>query len=143
MVARSLQRSLPQLPWLLSLVLHAGLLFRFYVPSAAPLVPAGYWVEMAPFGSTLATPRKAKPRKAVSHDSESPAEASSPAASAPQKTALGNALHSDGVSGPLGQVDGVQASVRERYLYELEAFINQGKTYPPRARHGLLPMRTS
>lgn len=46
---------------------------------------------------------------------------------------LGNATHGS-ESGVMGDPNGIQVSVRERYLYELKTFFDQRKTYPTSAR---------
>ncbi len=125
------------LAWLVSGLLHIFILVQFVAPAAAPKAPVGYWVEMVPTGNPElnATRRRSTPRAPVDTSAPSEREKVAQAPATPQEPVLGNTTQATGLSGPIGDLQGVQASVRERYLYELEAFINQHKSYPVRARH--------
>lgn len=142
MFARTPSISLPRgfrtsLPWALSGLLHLFLLIQFVGSSATTKAPVGYWVEMVPSGNPElnASRRRTTPRAPVDASAPSEQEKLAQSPAAPNAPALGNTTQATGLSGPIGDLQGTQASVRERYLYELEAFINQHKSYPARARH--------
>ncbi len=122
----------------LSVVLHMALLWQYTLPFAENPAPIGHWVEMIPSGRPeFHAPTTATP-KTIDSPVNAPVESKpSVAAAAPTPPAavLGNTTQSTGLSGPIGDMNGVKVSIRERYLYELEAYLNQLKSYPPRARH--------
>lgn len=142
MFAKALSTTSPQrfssaVACLLSGLLHVFILVQFVGPAVTPKAPVGYWVEMVPSGTPElnATRRRVIPRSPVDASAPSEKEPVAQAPSTPNAPALGNTTQATGLSGPIGDLNGTQASVRERYLYELEAFINQHKSYPVRARH--------
>jgi TonB family protein len=127
------------IPYLLSGLAHIALIWFLYQPHAHRVseAPLGTWVEMvtgdlqAPSRKTVAPKVQAPPEESLVDDSEGQKAA---AASAPQGV-LGNTNASVGDTGPMGEANGVVTTIRSRYLFELEAFLNQYKTYPARARH--------
>jgi TonB family protein len=124
------------MPLLVSGLFHVVCLVHFSGSTAPQTSPLGYWVEMAPVSSPSTT--AASPQ--IRHrnlDKESVEEASAlptPSSVAPSAP-VGNAATGSGVEGPLGEADGALVSIRDRYLYELEAFLNSRKVYPIKARH--------
>ncbi|MBY0369691.1 TonB family protein [bacterium] len=123
------------LPYALSIAFHAALLWQFtsvFAPSDAPL---GVWVEMAPGNLSASRPRPVVKSVVDASGVTDSQSASEPAEKQAPAQALGNAAHSAGISGPLGEADGRAATAKERYLYALEMHFNQYKTYPPRARN--------
>ncbi len=117
-------------PFAVSVALHAALLVGILAPQLSHTpVPKGYWVE-------LATPAPARPvppmKKAPVAPTASKTDLSTDAKQAATAPA---AAPSVAQNRPLGRADGVEASTRQRYLFELEVFLNQNKTYPSRARH--------
>jgi TonB family protein len=121
----------------LSAVLHVALLWHYTLPHSESPAPLGNWVEMVPG----AKPDFRPSTRSAQHSAPSPVNApvenklsEAPAPSSPSAV-VGNSTQSTGLSGPVGDLNGVQVSVRERYLYELESYLNQLKTYPSRARH--------
>lgn len=90
---------------------------------------------MAPQQSAVARTRKTVAPVEKSSPLDAPFENKKAETAAAPAPAVGKTAQAVGPSGPLGDVHGVQVSVRERYLFELENFINRDKPYPARARH--------
>jgi TonB family protein len=123
-------------PWMalaVSAAIHVALLWHYTLPSLEPPAPLGHWVEMV-VGAKPELQTRTKKNASVDSPVNAPVE-NKVASPAPQAPVLGNTHEATGLSGSIGDMNGVQASVRDRYLYELEAYLNQMKTYPPRARH--------
>lgn len=125
-------------PWgpiLISSAIHCALLFQFFGPTSTnTTVPLGHWVEMVP-GGQVQKMRAHNVTPSTPSPLDQPADKSEQASSTKATPALGNTTQATGLSGQIGDLNGAQVSVRARYLYELEAFLNQNKTYPARARH--------
>lgn len=119
-------------PLFLSGLLHLALIGKFVSQAPTSTLPLGHWVEMLPQGALA--PSQAVSRK-VHPDASLPTEKAEQTPAAETAAPLGNTAQSTGLSGPAGDMAGVQVSLRARYLYELEVFLNQHKVYPPRARH--------
>ncbi len=130
-----LNKMFPTLPWVMSAGLHFAILWQYLAVPTTREIPLGQWVELAPTGS-FAPQKKAQPTpiSPLNHAEEFSRPETAPSNAQPE-TRVGNAAHSSGLTGNLGDPNGTIATARERYLYELEAFINQHKAYPLRARH--------
>lgn len=138
--ALALRRHLPTgaFPFALSALVHLAVFWQYRPsPPSSPL-PVGYWVESVPsaefFPQRRSLTKRAVP-KSLALPTEESAPTAPPAAADPPAARLGNTEKATGLSGPIGDLNGVEVSVRQRYLYELEAFLNQNKPYPARARY--------
>jgi len=120
-------------PLLLSALAHVLALWHYASPAPDSVLPVGNWVERVSDISPRTKARKRTLSPTPSAVSE-PSAAEKAAEEQKLSQALGNTQASTGLSGQIGDLNGVQVTARERYLYELEAFINQHKTYPARAR---------
>jgi TonB family protein len=120
----------PRLPrsagaWLFSILAHVFILVHFVGPAVVDhSVPEGTWVEMMHADAPRHKARRNQPAS-ISEDPLEKAEAVPP---------IGNTQKAVGHQGEIGHQHGAEASIRDRFLYELEAFINQYKVYPARAR---------
>jgi protein TonB len=114
----------PFLPLLVSIALHFALFLGWKSPSFEIAKPEGVWVEVSP--STPLPSRIARPKVE---------EIKSPINIADDKSQKLASQQMAQKTLQAGVENGVQASIRERYLYELELFLNQRKNYPVRARH--------
>lgn len=116
--------------FVLSLGLHLGFLglLLFWPLSHSPS-PYGTTLEMLPVpGAANDSPRAPKPRNAPAPEIGLGHNAAPPAADIVPVEGAGASAGTVGVS------DGVVASIKERYRFELRQFLAQNRRYPAKAR---------